>query len=127
MYLILVIVLFGFVSFCDDDDDDDVVTSYIVTYKANVTGTATLDEVQYDDGTGNMVVEENPGNAFEIELTMDPGDTVKITASGNCLDGKIIVQQIIEIEGMDGIFEFARAETQGLTHCSATTETLTLP
>ena len=69
-----------------------VTVRYTVVYSASVGGDGLIDELRYLNADGVQVLALNPTLPFSVELTMESGDQVAISATGRVTTGSARIQ-----------------------------------
>ena len=78
---------------CGDDDSLPAAKNYTITYEVNATGGASVSQVQYRDKDAKWVVLENPGNSWEIRLSIPAGKALEAFAIGDIpFEGKLEIE-----------------------------------
>jgi hypothetical protein len=55
---------------------------YTVTYRLSIDGTGTIAQLSINDGTGKMIVPENPAAPYKVTFPAAPGRRISATAGG---------------------------------------------
>ena len=78
---------------CGGDKVNAVPAEYIVEYSLTITGTASIDSVKYDGGTGAQVRVLNPGAGLVARLTPSVPFSVQATAWFSVTSGTVWLKQ----------------------------------
>ncbi len=65
--------------------------NYVITYSAVATGDGVWNQIQYDNGLGNMITVTNPLQTWTGMVGMRDGDNVFITAQGSVTQGTLTI------------------------------------
>ena len=84
--------------------------TYVITYSAVATGDGVWNQIQYDNGLGNVITVTSPLQSWTTQVQMKPGDNVFIAAQGAVSQGTLTIAAIGD-DGGDNTVGVGAAET----------------